>query len=201
LLFQKRFHEGLLGGQITLTFRRGPHARVKAGGKYRSHPLGVFDVDAVSRERVAQITQADARQAGFRSRAELLGYLSEHGGPVAEDEEVFRIRLHHAGEADFAPNAQDAALDREARRQIDEALRKLDAKATSPWTQATLKLVAKRPRVAASQLAEAVGRPTAPFKADVVKLKKLGLTQSYEVGYDLTPRGRAYLKRNGPSRA
>jgi hypothetical protein len=47
--------------------------------------------------------------------------------------------------------------------------------------------------VAASRLAKALDRETAPFKADVRKLKRLGLTVSYEVGYDLSPRGRAFL--------
>ena len=37
-----------------------------------------------------------------------------------------------------------------------------------------------------------MGRETAPFKADVRKLKELGLTESLEVGYRLSPRGRAY---------
>jgi hypothetical protein len=31
------------------------------------------------------------------------------------------------------------------------------------------------------------------FKLDVRKLKRLGLTESLEVGYRLSPRGRAYL--------
>ena len=34
-----------------------------------------------------------------------------------------------------------------------------------------------------------------PFKVDVRKLKRLGLTQSFEVGYELSPRGRALLER------
>jgi len=40
-------------------------------------------------------------------------------------------------------------------------------------------------------------RETRFFKTDVRKLKKLGLTRSYEVGYDLTPRGKTVLKRSG----
>jgi hypothetical protein len=32
------------------------------------------------------------------------------------------------------------------------------------------------------------------FKANVVKLKKLGLTQSFEIGSEISPRGRAYLE-------
>jgi hypothetical protein len=37
------------------------------------------------------------------------------------------------------------------------------------------------------------GRERAPFKLDVRKLKNLGLTESLEIGYRLSPRGRAYL--------
>jgi hypothetical protein len=43
-------------------------------------------------------------------------------------------------------------------------------------------------------LAERFGRERLPFKADVRKLKALGLTESLEVGYRLSPRGRAYLE-------
>ena len=67
----------------------------------------------------------------------------------------------------------------------------LDARA--PWTRKTLALISRHPRIAASKLAARVGRETAPFKVDVRKLKRLGLTQSFEVGYEISPRGRAYL--------
>ena len=38
-------------------------------------------------------------------------------------------------------------------------------------------------------------RETRAFKADVRKLKELGLTISHEVGYSLSRRGRALLRR------
>ena len=47
--------------------------------------------------------------------------------------------------------------------------------------------------VRAPDLAERVGRETPRFKADVRRLKALGLTESLEVGYRLSPRGRALL--------
>jgi hypothetical protein len=37
----------------------------------------------------------------------------------------------------------------------------------------------------------------APFKANVRKLKGLGLTESLEIGYRLSPRGRAVLRHLG----
>ncbi len=199
MLFQKRFHEGLVSGEVTLTFRRWPKSRVKPEGRYRCHPIGVLEVDAVSRVVVGAIPEADARRAGFESLAELRAYLeSGPAGAVDASTEVFRIELHHAGDGDRVPLALDAAVDDVARRSIDAALRKLDR--GTPWTRATLELIRTTPRVAASQLASRLGRETAPFKADVCKLKRLGLTQSFEVGYELTPRGEAYLGASPLSR-
>ena len=58
-----------------------------------------------------------------------------------------------------------------------------------------LRLIADRPGVRAGDLAAESGRERLEFKADVRKLKALGLTESLEVGYRLSPRGRAYLDR------
>jgi hypothetical protein len=70
-----------------------------------------------------------------------------------------------------------------------------------PWTVATLRLIGERPEVRAADLAAAAGRERQPFKTDVRKLKELGLTESLEVGYRLSPRGRALLERLGEARA
>ena len=49
------------------------------------------------------------------------------------------------------------------------------------------------------EIADHPGRETLPFKTDVRKLKALGLTQSLEIGYRLSPRGEALLaaRRSG----
>ena len=56
-----------------------------------------------------------------------------------------------------------------------------------------LALIAERPGVRAPDLAASLGRDTQPFKIDVRTLKELGLTHSLAVGYEISPRGRAYL--------
>ena len=61
-------------------------------------------------------------------------------------------------------------------------------------------LIAERPATRAPDLAASLGRETAPFKADVRKLKELGLTESLEIGYRLSPRGRAYYGYRGVAR-
>ena len=46
-----------------------------------------------------------------------------------------------------------------------------------------------------TELAAAAGQERAYFKLRVRRLKALGLTESLEVGYRLSPRGAAYLAR------
>ena len=77
---------------------------------------------------------------------------------------------------------------------IDRRLDRLDARSTDgAWTRATLEAIAARPGTRAGDLADAFGRDLAPFKLDVRKLKNLGLTISLLIGYELSPRGVAYL--------
>ena len=196
LLFQRRFHDGLVHGSITLTFRLWPTARVKPGSKYRCHPIGVLEVDAADRVRVKDISNSDAEHAGFRDQASLLDYLQHLSkAPLTQESEVFRIALHFAGEGDFVPLAQETDLSAEAFATLSQQLQKLDASSkTRPWTRETLTLIEQHPHIAASRLAKMVQRETKPFKANVVKLKRLGLTQSFEIGYEISPRGLAFLE-------
>jgi hypothetical protein len=190
LLFKKAFWDGLVSGAITLTFRRWQKPHVKPGGRYRCHPIGVLEVDDVRLVPARSLTAAEAKRAGFDSREALLGYLGELG-PLSDDTEVYRIALHHGGDGDRVAGALDESLSADEVLALREKLARLDQ--AEPWTKKTLAIIEKHPRIAASKLAAKLGRETAPFKADVVKLKKLGLTQSFEVGYEIAPRGRAYL--------
>lgn len=190
LLFKKAFFEGLTSGAITLTFRRWQKPHVRVGGRYRCHPIGVLEVDRVDRVRAGAITAADAKRAGFSSVRDLRAYLEELG-PLADDDELWRVELHHGGDGDRVELALEDQLIAEDVEMIGAKLARLDR--DMPWTDDTLAIIRKHPRVAASRLAAKLGRETQPFKIDVRKLKRLGLTQSFEVGYELSPRGRAYL--------
>jgi hypothetical protein len=199
LLFKKAFWDGLTSGAITVTFRRWQKPHVRVGGRYRCHPIGVLEVDHIDRVRAGAITAADARRAGFASTQALRAYLEELG-PLGDDDEVWRIELHHGGDGDRVELALEDDLTTDEVAQIGAKLARLDR--GGAWTAKTLALIQRHPRVAASKLAAKLGRETQPFKVDVRKLKRLGLTQSFEVGYELSPRGRAYLalraKRTNP---
>lgn len=185
LLFQKRFHEGLVNGDITLTFRRWKKPHVKPQGRYRVHPIGVFMVDAVSIVDDSDITEADARASGFVSLDEMKQWMRPGPDPL------YRVTLHHAGDGDRVEIATDDNLTPEALADLKKRVARLEK--DGPWVKKVMRLIAKNPRVAASKLAKKLKRETAPFKVDVRKLKKLGLTMSFEVGYELSPRGKKFL--------
>ncbi|CAN5923705.1 hypothetical protein BH11MYX3_BH11MYX3_00130 [soil metagenome] len=190
LLFKKAFWPGLESGAITLTFRRWQKPHVKPGGRYRCHPIGVIEVDAIALVAVRTITAVDAVKAGFATRQALVDYLAELG--TLEDETpVYRVEMRHAGDGDRVSLAMEDKLTAEEVEVIRGKLARMDR--TAPWTAKTLAIIGKYPRIAASKLAAKLKRETLPFKTDVRKLKKLGLTQSFEVGYEIAPRGVAYL--------
>jgi hypothetical protein len=193
LLFQKRFHAGLVSGAVTRTFRLWDKPHVKPGGRYRVHPIGVVEVSAVRRVPLEVLGDDDARAGGFASRDELLAYLAPVAkAPLTPQTLVFDVTLRHAGDGDRVEGALDATLTADDVQALARRLARLDGR--RPWTTAVLKLIKRRPRVAASKLAASLGRETLPFKEDVRKLKRLGLTQSFEVGYEVSPRGLAWLK-------
>lgn len=190
LLFKKAFFEGLTSGAIRLTFRRWQKPHVRPGGRYRCHPIGVLEVDAIAQVTVQQLTEADARLAGFATRAALVDYLAELG-PLDDATSLYRVELHHGGDGDRVELALEDQLTAADVEVLRKKLERMDR--GGAWTRDTLAVIEKHPRIAASKLAAKLGRETLPFKVDVRKLKRLGLTQSFEVGYEISPRGRTYL--------
>jgi hypothetical protein len=188
VLFKQRFWAGLADGSITLTFRTWTRPQVKPGGHYRT-PAGMLVVNAIDDVPVAKITDADARRAGFADRAELVAQLHD---PTATH--IYRIEFHHGGadpreelreQADLTPTDVDTLV-----RRLD----RLDRASThGAWTRAALRIIDEHPATRAGDLAAMLDRDLAPFKIDVRKLKALGLTESLERGYRLSPRGRALL--------
>src|SRR5215475_5225979 len=140
LLFQKRFHAGLVSGAVTLTFRRWDKPHVRPGGRYRCHPIGVLEVDRVDRVPVGTITDDDARRAGFDALPALVVYLGDHdAGPVAPDSEVYRIELHHGGDGDRVEIALDDRLTPADVASLQKKLARMDGR--RPWTRDTLAII------------------------------------------------------------
>jgi hypothetical protein len=180
---------GVQNGEITVAFRRWATPRVIAGRDYRTNG-GRLHVDTVDRIAPSRITDRDARAAG---RPDAAAVRADDRGD--RDGPLYRIRFHLITEPDQRELlAADDHLSDEDLAAIAAKLERYDkAGSHGAWTGQTLRLIAANPARRAPDLAASVGRETQPFKTDVRKLKNLGLTYSLKIGYQLTPRGIAYL--------
>ena len=181
MLFKAPVLKAIAEGRVDLAFRRWRKPTVKAGGTLTT-PAGVLAIESV--EIVAAVSEAEAARAGYASIEALTAGLPGEG-------RLHRIAFRLAGEDPRRAMRADASP--QALAEIEARLARLDARGA--WTAATLGLIADHPGVRAPDLAARLGRETAPFKAEVRKLKALGLTESLEVGYRLSPRGQALLAR------
>ena len=187
MLFRQADLAAIAAGEITVAFRRWKRPMARAGGTQQT-PAGVLAFDAV--ERVDDVTDADARRAGLRRRRRGAGAAARaRRRPVPDP-----LPRRRAGPADRAARRR-RPLDRSERAAIAARLARLDrASRHGPWTEATLRAIADAPGRARGRSRRSGSAASAlKFKTDVRKLKALGLTESLEVGYRLSPRGRAYL--------
>ncbi|GAA4550096.1 ASCH domain-containing protein [Amycolatopsis samaneae] len=194
MLFEQRLRAGIEAGTVTLMVRRWARNKAIAGHRYRTG-TGMIEVDTVEAVTEADLTDADAAQAGYADRAALIAELrGDPGTPL------YRVRFHRVDEPDPRTRlAGNADLSEKDVIGIGARLTRFDAaNPHGPWTAATLAAIAAHPGRRAAELAAELGWDDLPvFKRNVRKLKELGLTLSLEVGYRLSPRGAAYLGRSG----
>jgi hypothetical protein len=190
MLFTGQALEGFESGVLGLAFRRWDRPRVRAGTRMRTR-IGVLEVDSVAEVSASVISGEDARRAGFAGREELIEELARRGRG-----RIYRVELHLAGPDPRVELRERDALSATDVAEIDARLARMDtASRSGPWTMQVLELIEARPGVRAADLAASLGSEKPPFKRRVRGLKELGLTESLEVGYRLSPRGRAYLAR------
>jgi hypothetical protein len=174
-------------GDVDLAFRRWDRPRVLVGTRLRTR-VGLLEVTSVERVAASRITAAEAKRAGSSSVAQLRQLLE-----AKADRPVWRVGLRFAG-ADPREALRAAVPTAEEVVTIRARLDRLDAaSAIGPWTRATLEIIDRSPTVRAPELAAELGRDTPSFKRDVRKLKELGLTESLDIGYRLSPRGVAVV--------
>jgi hypothetical protein len=196
MLFQPRVLEAIRTGEVTLQFRRWLRPSVRPGGSVRT-AMGVVQIGRLQKLAPDAVSEPDARAAGYATAAELLAELAAWA-----DGDLYRIEVSYGGPDPRIALREEAALTPEALAQLLQKLARLDAASSrGPWTTAVLRLIADHPQVRAATLAQRFGQETAPFKLNVRKLKNLGLTESLEIGYRISPRGSrvlSALEEDGP---
>jgi GNAT superfamily N-acetyltransferase len=191
MLFKQRILDRIAGGEVTVAFRRWRRPTVKTGGGLRT-PIGELAIRVVEATTLEEVTDTDARAAGFADRDEALAALS------AGDGQLYRIEFRLDREDPRKGLALSDDIDVQAFGQIRETLRDLDRRSKGPrWTDTYLRLVHLHAGVPAGELARMAGAEKAVLKHRMRRLKDLGLTESLDVGYRLSPRGQQFLR--GPS--
>jgi hypothetical protein len=188
MLLRQAELKAIENGEIDLAFRRWERPRLRTGTLMRT-AIGLVEVTAVERISQAKISERQARRAGAASREELIARLERRNA----DCPVYRIGLRFAGADPRVALRENDDLSADELAQIHARLDRLDAARDAPWTLRTLSLIERAPATLAAELAEHTDRELHAFKRDVRKLKELGLTESLERGYRLSPRGRAVL--------
>jgi hypothetical protein len=184
MLFRRDILEGITEGRVTLAFRRWRRAPPADGSTLRS-PVGVLCLDRVTVVDEGDITVEDVRRTGMS--------VDELRASIAGDGTLLRIELRLAGD-DPRIHLRERLPDRAELQAVMARLARIDAACSTPWTTRYLQLIADEPGIVSRVLAPQVNADVPPFKRRVRQLKELGLTESLEVGYRLSPRGRAVLE-------
>ena len=182
MLFSMDSWPGIADGSITVTFRSWTRPQAKVGGRYRIGGMLIEATD-VRQVRVSEITDGDARRAGATDRAALLSRL-------AAGDLVWRVDFVFVGPDDRISRRNDTSS--EDLTEVMARLSRLDRQGA--WTRQTLQLIERYPGIVSTTLARHANQERPAFKLNVRKLKELGLTESLEVGYRLSPRGEAVLR-------
>lgn len=185
MLFTADTWPGIADGSITVTFRAWRRAQAKIGGRYRIGGMLIEATD-VRQVAVATITDDDARRAGAANRDALLSRL---GG----SDPVWRVDFVFVGADDRIGRRNDTESDN--LQHVIARLSRLDR--SGAWTRQTLQLIERYPGIVSTTLARQAGQERPAFKLNVRKLKELGLTESLDIGYRLSPRGEAVLRQLG----
>ena len=193
MLLNRDTAEGIANGTITLVLRRWDAPRAKPGGTQRT-VAGTVRVDDVAEYPGAyRVTVAQARAAGYpdakTAQKELDRRPAKH---------TYLISVSYLAPDERPELAADDLLSTVDVDAITARLDRWDAATEIPWTRKYLEMIGANETVRAPDLAARVGLEVPRFKRRVRQLKGLGLTISLDVGYRLSPRGRAYLRVSRP---
>jgi hypothetical protein len=185
MLFRSDILQGIADGRVTLAFRRWRRPPPAEGSSLRS-PIGVLRLGRVTIVDEADITPEDVRRTGMTT--------DDLRASIAGEGTLVRIELRREGD-DPRSALRERLPDRAELESIVARLARMDGASGASWTKRYLQLLADQPAIVARVLASQVDAELPPFKRRVRQLKELGLTESLEIGYRLSPRGQAVLER------
>ena len=190
MLFKKDDKARIVSGELTATLRTWKRSQASIGGQYNIPPYGAIEVSDIDEKPLEAIDAETLRRACYENIEAAADRLR-----IPPSQSVFVVSFRYLGK-DLVKQPDTSQTDAGDLVDIAAKLRRMDARTS--WTRETLTLIAAHPGTRAGDLAPEVNQDLATFKRNVRKLKTLGLTESLETGYRLSPRGRQLLEAKIP---
>lgn len=188
MLFKQKDLEGIKAGNITLSFRNWKKLSVNVGSEIKTS-VGVVKIGSIREVKLEDITDEEAKAAGFASAKSLTGLLASQ-----KEGKIYKIAVTYLQEDPRIELREQNVITEEEFNEIRKALENLDKfSKVGKWTIKTLQAIRENPKMKSADLAVITKKEKEWLKLNVRKLKGLGLTISHEPGYSLSPRGEVYL--------
>ena len=188
MLFKQKDLEGIKAGNITLSFRNWKKLSVNVGSEIKT-TVGVVKIGSIREVKLEDITDEEAKAAGFASAKSLTGLLASQ-----KEGKIYKIAVTYLQEDPRIELREQNVITEEEFNEIKKALENLDKfSKVGKWTIKTLQAIRENPKMKSADLAVITKKEKEWLKLNVRKLKGLGLTISHEPGYSLSPRGEVYL--------
>jgi hypothetical protein len=188
MLFKQKDLDGIKAGKITLSFRNWKKLSVNVGSEIKTS-VGIIKIGAIREVPFEDITDEDARAAGFSGSSALIGLLKSQ-----KEGSIYKIAVSFLKEDPRIELSVQTEMEEAEFLEIKAALENLDKYSkVGKWTVKTLQGIRENPKLKAADLALKLKKEKEWLKLNIRKLKGLGLTVSHEPGYTLSPKGEAYL--------
>ncbi|MCF0040834.1 hypothetical protein [Dyadobacter fanqingshengii] len=188
MLIKQKHLEGIMSGDISLAFRKWKNLSVKKDSLLKTS-IGVVKIMDITQTELDQISEDDAKQAGYENVNALIGELEKTVNGA-----IYKIQLSYHSPDPRIDLRQKSQIPDEELEALKEKLLNLDKYSNQgKWTTKVLKAIRENPKLPAVELAAKVNKEKEWLKVNVRKLKNLGLTISHEPGYTLSPLGEYVL--------
>ncbi|WP_048648653.1 hypothetical protein [Nitratireductor soli] len=189
MLFKQAILEGIARGEVRLAFRRWKRPSVVAGTPLRT-ALGTVRIGNVAPIAETELNETAAQSAGYASLAALRQDLRSDG-----ERTLYRIEIDGIEADRRVALRENTTIDTADFTALTDRFQRWDAACgRDAYHRRILEAIAREPAARAADLAALLGVEKLKFKRDVRKLKELGLTESLDVGYRLSPRGERVLR-------
>lgn len=190
MLFKSKTLSDIKTGKVSLAFRRWKTLSVKAGSLVKTS-VGLIEILSIAPVEESGISEQEAINAGFADVSELVGTLR-----AQLDGTIYRIGIRYHSEDPRISLRTGSLTDDGAYRSLHMKLARLDQYSkTGPWTWKVMETISHHPHLRAADLAVLTGFGKEWLKLNIRKLKNLGLTQSHEVGYSISPLGASFMEK------